>query len=41
MSLHLETDCTVPPETAQVARAAFPKRNVYLLPRDELGVFVG
>ena len=40
MSLHMETDHTVPPETAQVARAAFPKGNVYLLLRDELGVFL-
>ncbi len=27
----------VPAETAQVARAAFPHGNLYLLMRDELG----
>ena len=28
----------VPPETARVARAAFPKGNRYMTMRDELGV---
>jgi transposase len=40
MSLQIETEYAVPTETAQVARAAFPKGNLYLLLRDELGVFL-
>lgn len=40
MSLKVETEYAIPAETAQVARAAFPKGNVYLLLRDELGVFL-
>jgi transposase len=40
MSLQIETENAVPAETAQVARAAFPKGNLYLFLRDELGVFL-
>ncbi len=39
MSLHPQTIPPVPVETARVARLAFPKGNVYLTMRDELGVF--
>ena len=39
MSLKSETIPEVPGETARVARAAFPKGNLYLKMRDELGVF--
>ncbi len=39
MSLKSETIPEVPEETARVARAAFPKGNLYLKMRDELGVF--
>ncbi len=38
MSLHAEPAGPVPEETARVARAAFPKGNVYLQMRDVLGV---
>jgi transposase len=38
MSLHPQTPTTIPANTARVARAAFPKGNVYLKLRDELGV---
>lgn len=38
MSLHLRPFGTVPRQTAQVARLAFPTGNVYLQWRDELGV---
>jgi len=37
MSLHPQVFCPIPEETARVARAAYPKRNVYLRIRDELG----
>jgi len=37
MSLHPEPLGPIPAETARVARAAFPKGNVYLRMRDELG----
>jgi transposase len=37
MSLHLQQIGPVPEETARVARAAFPKGNVYLRLRDALG----
>jgi transposase len=37
MSLHPEPAGPVPEETARVARAAFPKGNVYVRLRDELG----
>ena len=39
MSLRAETIPEVPSETARVARAAFPKGNLYLKMRDELGIF--
>ena len=38
MSLHPETMGPVPEETARVARAAFPKGNLYLRMREEVGV---
>ena len=38
MSLNPYTIDPVPPETARVARAAFPKGNRYMTMRDELGV---
>jgi transposase len=28
----------IPEQTAQIARAAFPKGNIYMMMRDELGV---
>jgi transposase len=38
MSLHPQTDWTIPAETMRVARAAFPKgNNPYMRMRDELG----
>ena len=37
MSLHPQAFCAVLAETARVARAAYPKGNVYLRVRDELG----
>ena len=37
MSLKLEVGRSVPEETRQVAKAAFPKGNVYLWIGDELG----
>jgi len=37
MSLPAPTDWTIPADTARVAHAAFPKGNVYLKLRDELG----
>jgi transposase len=39
MSLHPRPVFEVPEETARVARAAFPKGNIYLRLRDRLGVF--
>lgn len=39
MSLRIEPLPVIPEETARVARAAFPKGNLYLKMRDELGVF--
>jgi transposase len=38
MSLHPQSPGPVPEETARVARAAFPKGNVYVAMRDVLGV---
>ena len=38
MSLRIESAGPVPEETARVARAAFPKGNVYMQMRDVLGV---
>jgi transposase len=37
MSLHVQTDWTIPAATAEIARAAFPKGNVYMTMRDHLG----
>ena len=37
MSLHPKPIKPVPKETEQVAKAAFPKGNLYLTIRDELG----
>ena len=37
MSLQLRSSYTVPEETARVARAAFPKGNVYMKMYEELG----
>ena len=39
MSLKAETIPDVPEETVRVARSAFPKGNLYLKMRDELGTF--
>ncbi len=39
MSLHPQQLCAIPPETIRVAKSAFPKGNIYLKMRDELGVF--
>ncbi len=39
MSLHPRPVFEVPEETVRVARAAFPKGNIYLRIRDRLGVF--
>lgn len=38
MSMRVRTMFDIPEETIQVARAAFPKGNVYMKMRDELGV---
>jgi transposase len=38
MTLHARDLFVVPEETADVARAAFPKGNVYMTMRDELGI---
>ena len=39
MSLRSEPIPVVPAETVRIARAAFPKGNLYLKMRDELGTF--
>ncbi len=39
MSLHPQQLGVIPSETVRVAKAAFPKGNIYLRMRDELGVF--
>jgi transposase len=36
MSLHPKPETSLPEETVRVARAAFPKGNVYMTLRDEL-----
>ena len=38
MTLHVFDQKVIPEETVRVAKAAFPKGNVYLQMRDELGV---
>lgn len=37
MSLQLRSSYTVPEETVRVARAAFPKGNIYMQMYEELG----
>jgi len=37
MSLHPQTDWTIPPATVEIARAAFPKGNQYMAMREHLG----
>ncbi len=37
MSLKAQAICPVPEETARIARAAYPKGNVYIQMRDVLG----
>ena len=37
MSLHPQTPNQIPPDTFRVAVAAFPKGNIYIRMRDELG----
>lgn len=39
MSLRIEPIPSIPEETKRVAQAAFPKGNLYLKMRDEIGVF--
>ena len=38
MTLHTRDQFRIPDETARVARAAFPKRNVYMTMRDDLNL---
>ena len=40
MSLRPQTVPPIPEETARIARLAFPKRNLYLQIRDEIGVLL-
>ena len=37
MSMHPHTIAVIPKETVRVARAAFPRGNIYLTMRDQLG----
>jgi transposase len=37
MTLHPKNEWLIPEETLRVARAAFPKGNVYMMMRDQLG----
>ena len=37
MTLQAQTDFSIPEETVRVARAAYPKGNLYLTLRDTLG----
>ena len=39
MSLHPQKIASIPSDTIRVAQSAFPKGNIYLKMRDELGVF--
>ena len=39
MSLHPARNFEIPELTVEIARAAFPKGNVYMQMRDELGIF--
>ncbi len=38
MSFHPQKKFTIPTETIRVAKAAYPKGNIYMRMRDELGV---
>ena len=40
MSLRPRSVPSVPKETARIARAAFPKGNLYMQIRDEIGILV-
>ena len=40
MSLRPQTVPSVPEETARIARAAFPKGNLYMQIRDEIGILL-
>ena len=40
MSLRSQTVPSVPEETARIARAAFPKGNLYMQIRDEIGILL-
>ena len=40
MSLRPQTVPPVPEETARIARAAFPKGNLYMQIRDEIGILL-
>jgi transposase len=37
MTLHPQTNCTIPEETIRVARAAYPRGNALMKMRDALG----
>ncbi len=37
MTLHQQQEFSIPEETARVARAAYPKGNLYMKMRDALG----
>lgn len=37
MTLHCQNEFSIPEETARVARAAYPKGNLYMKMRDALG----
>ena len=37
MTLHQQNEFLIPEETARVARAAYPKGNLYMKMRDALG----
>jgi transposase len=39
MTLHPKSPWNIPPETASIARASFPKSNIYMKMYDELGIF--
>ena len=41
MSLHPEVIREIPEQTRRVAKAAFPRGNIYMKMRDELGTFYG
>ncbi len=37
MTLHSQNEFSIPEETARVARAVYPKGNLYMIMRDTLG----